>query len=106
MYPPYPKSLARRQPGAFGRARRSERRSLGLLAEDIENNDRIRRNVVNDSPRLATIADSQLMAAVTDWGHWPRMGQTQTLSLLEPPEKQPGLQASLITERRGFHFAL
>jgi hypothetical protein len=80
--------------------------SLGLLAEDVEKNDRIRRNVVNDSPRLVMIADSQLVAMAADCGHWPRMGQAQTLSLLEPPEKQTGFQAGLITERRGFHFAL
>jgi hypothetical protein len=82
------------------------RRSLCLLAEDVENNDRIRRDAVDDSPRLVTIADSQLVAMVTDCGHWSGMGQTQTLSLLEPPEKQPSFQAGLITERRGFHFAL
>jgi hypothetical protein len=35
-----------------------DRRSLGLLAEDVENNDRIRRDVIDDSPRLVTIADS------------------------------------------------
>jgi len=81
-------------------------RRPGLLGEDLENNDCIRRDVVDDSPRLAAIIDSQLVAMMPDCGHWPRMGQTQTLSLLEPPEKQPGLQASLITERRGFHFAL
>ena len=83
-----------------------DRCSRGLLAEDVENNDRIRRDVVNDSPRLVTIADSQLVTMVTDYGHWSRMGQTQTLSLLEPPEKQPSLQAGLIAERRGFHFAI
>src|ERR1700686_74147 len=41
----------------------------------------------------------------TDCGHWSRMGQTQRLPLLEPPEKQPSLQAGLRAERRGFHFA-
>jgi len=82
------------------------RRSLGLLAEDVENHDGIRRGVVNDSPRLVTIADSQLVALPTDCGHWPRMGQTQPLPFLEPPEKQPGFQAGLAGERRGFHFAL
>jgi len=35
-----------------------DRCSLGLLAEDVENNDHIRRDVVSDSPRLVTIADS------------------------------------------------
>ena len=48
------------------------RHSLGLLAEDVENHDRIRRDVVNDSSRLVTIADSQLvaLAALSDfiWG--------------------------------------
>jgi hypothetical protein len=80
--------------------------SLGLLAEGVENNDRIRRDVVKDSPRLVTIADSQFVAMATDCGHWSRMGQTQPLPLLEPPQKQPSFQAGLITERRGFHFAL
>jgi hypothetical protein len=82
------------------------RRSRGLLAEDIENHDRIRRDVVNDSPGLAMIADSQLVALATDCGHWSRMGQTQSLPLLEPPEEQASFQAGAIAERRGFYFAL
>jgi hypothetical protein len=80
--------------------------SLGLFTEDGENNDRIRRDVVDDSPRLVMIADSQLVAPAPDCWHWSRMGQTQPLPLLEPPEKQPSFQAGLIAERRGFHFAL
>jgi hypothetical protein len=83
-----------------------DRRSLGLLAEDVENNDRIRRDVIDDSPRLVTIADSQFVALSTDCGHWSRMGQTQSLPLLEPPEEQASFQAGAIAERRGFYFAL
>jgi hypothetical protein len=52
------------------------------------------------------IADSQLVALATDCGHWSRMGQTQSLPLLEPPEEQASFQAGAIAERRGFYFAL
>jgi hypothetical protein len=72
-----------------------DRCSRGLLAEDVENNDRIRRDVVNDSPRLVTIADSQLVALSTDCGHWSRMGQTQPLPFLEPPEEAARLPSAL-----------
>jgi hypothetical protein len=56
-------------------------RRPGLLGEDLENNDCIRRDVVDDSPRLAAIIDSQLVAMMPDCGHWPRMGQTQKFVL-------------------------
>jgi hypothetical protein len=69
---------------------------LGLLAEDVENNDRIRRGVVDDSPRFD---HDQLRALAAN-------GEDSTLPLLGLPEKQPSFQAGLIAERRGFHFAL
>jgi hypothetical protein len=57
MCAPYLKSLAGSQ-AFLADLHDLDRCSLGLLAEDVENHDRIRRDEVNDSPRLVMIADS------------------------------------------------
>jgi len=56
--------------------------------------------------KLTFAIDSMHVSYCLLYTSWSRMGQTQPLPLLEPPQKQPSFQAGLITERRGFHFAL
>jgi len=78
---------------------------LRLLAEDLQDNNRVGRNVVDDAPRRLAILNSEFVAIRADGRQWPGVRQAEYLALLNAA-KQPRFQARGLTEGRRFHLSL
>ena len=77
-------------------------RSRGrLFAEHVENHHRIWRDVVDNAPCLVPIDEASLVASSGDRWHRPGTGQADRLTLLQTPKQEPGLDSSVLAERRG-----
>ena len=72
------------------------RRRPALLAEDLENHDRIGVGPVHDPPISFGTSDSQFMAARSDNRHRPRVGHRKRASFLQQPEQITRLNPGLL----------
>ncbi len=77
-----------------------------LLAEDLENHDRIGVGPVHDPPIGFGTTDPQLLAAGSDDRHGPRLRHPKRVSLLQQSKQVSGLDPGLLRKGRRLDFSV
>src|SRR5262245_42821726 len=68
-------------------------RCCGLLAEHLDDHDRVRIDSVDQPPSLPFVVDSKLMTPRSYRRHGPRVGHRDSVSSLKAPKEVPGLKS-------------
>jgi hypothetical protein len=83
----------------------SFRRRGGLLAEDLKDHNRIRIYAIHNPPSVTLIDNSELVTPGSNRWHGTRMRQSESLAILELPEKIACLESCRLGEGRALDLA-
>jgi len=72
-----------------------------LLAEYFQNDNSVGFDVIDNAPGVVAVIDPKLVAVNANRGHWPRVRETDHLTLLKSPQEESGFNPSGSAERRG-----
>ena len=76
----------------------------GFLVEDLEDQDEVRIDSVNDTPRVISIPDPKLVATRADRGHGTRVREADPVTSLKSPQEISGFDSRIGRERRSLDF--
>jgi hypothetical protein len=82
------------------------RRRGRLLVENLEDQDGVRIDPVEDSPRVVSVANPKLVAMGADRGHGARLREPDSVALLKSPQEISGFDSRIGREWRSLDFAL
>ena len=81
------------------------RGSRRLFVEDIENHDRVSRDVVHNPPVQLRVDDAQFVATRADARHRPRVREAERFTALESAQQETGFDPGVGAEGRRFDFS-